>query len=429
MAPRLLVERALALVPESDDFLALADVIIGTSRLDHEKMWARSGGYSTLSKRVVQMSEIREKIPAIIQRSAEHRQQLYGLIIDAIEAHQSGERVKGVQLLIGAGELEENEQRLDKAEAIYRLALEAAQDLRDKRPQILVLRLLGRVARNTARFDEAWSWYERSYHLAADEMDAVGQVNACQGLGSICGLRGQRAMERAWFDRGITLARGLDDSAVLWRLYISLSIPARQSGNLDEAERMLDKALPYIADGEAPSAKAYWYNSKGLILQERGDYGSAQRCYQEGLLGSPDAFTEIALHINLGHALLKQNRLFEAEECARKAEELAIRSHLVTDLVDIYDLLGELAQARGDEDGFVFYEQALEICRERALPDVKAAAIYYGYGRLHRSCGREKEGLAYLERARIIYAELGLIPELSRVLAELDTAASLSAAG
>jgi hypothetical protein len=46
--PHLLVERALALVPDSEEFLPLSDALIGSSRVDREKVWARSGAYATL---------------------------------------------------------------------------------------------------------------------------------------------------------------------------------------------------------------------------------------------------------------------------------------------------------------------------------------------------------------------------------------------
>jgi tetratricopeptide (TPR) repeat protein len=427
MISRVLVERALALIPESDEFLPLADAVIGTSRFDQQKLWARSGGYTTLGKRVVDLAQVKAQIPDAARKTAERLERLFTLTVEAVEAQQAGNPAEAVRLLVEAGELEEAEHRLEKAGAIYQLALEVADDLREKRPQILALRRLGRIARAAARFNDAWNYYERSYNLATDEMDVPGQVIACQGLGTISNLRGMRARARAWFERGLTLARGLDDLNLLWQLHIGLSIPARQSGELDEADQLLDRALLYIESAGNEAALPTWYNGKGLVLQERGDYSGAELIYRDGLKRSPDSFAEMTLRINLGLSLIPLGRLFEAEEEARKAEELAILNRFVPDLVDVYDLLGSLARVRRDEDGFVFYEQALEVCRERELPAVSEAMIYFGYGRLHLACGREREGVAYLDQARETYQRLGLTPELNRVLQELAGAAPAAA--
>ena len=88
---------------------------------------------------------------------------------------------------------------------------------------------------------------------------------------------------------------------------------------------------------------------------------------------------------------------------------------LVPDLVDVYTLLGGIARERCDEEGFVFYEQALRVCHERGLPRKTEAAILHGYGQLHCACGRPEEGRGYLDAARDVYRALGLGPELARV--------------
>jgi hypothetical protein len=81
-----------------------------------------------------------------------------------------------------------------------------------------------------------------------------------------------------------------------------------------------------------------------------------------------------------------------------------------------------------DEEGFVFYEQALNVCHERGLPKKEEAAVLHGYGLLHGACGRPAEARAYLDAAREIYDSLGFLPELARVdddIAALEPAAAV----
>jgi tetratricopeptide (TPR) repeat protein len=143
--------------------------------------------------------------------------------------------------------------------------------------------------------------------------------------------------------------------------------------------------------------------------------------YRQALELPVQPLSELTLRVNLGHALAEQSRLLEAEEEARRAEEVGIVGRLVSDLVDVYDLLGTIARHRRDEGGFVFYEQALSITRERALPSRVEALLYHGYGRLQLACGTPDEALAYLERSGRIYRSLGLAPELAAVLADLES--------
>jgi tetratricopeptide (TPR) repeat protein len=420
MPSRLLVERALALVPDAEEFLPLTDAVIGSSKADREKVWARSSAYATLGKRVVDARELDALIPQIAERAQRRLQELFKLILAAIREQEAGNLAAAAAMLIHAGELEEGERRLDKAEKIYKMALEIARDLREKEPHILVLRRLGRVTRTAGRLKEAWEWYEQSYQLSMDQLDLAGQVIACQGLGNLCDDRGQRDLSRAWYQRGLTLARGLDNPKLLWPFYTNLAVVARKNDELDKAEALLAEAHMLIAAAEDEAGMFFWYNGKGLILLERGDPAGAEEIYRQALEQSADPFWEMTIRVNLGQTLVKQGRLFEAEEEARCAEELAILNRFVPDLVDVYDLLGTIARCRCDEEGFVFYEQALEVCHEREMPQKTEAAIYHGYGLLHQVCGRRSEAIAYLDQAREIYSSLGLAPELSRVLRDME---------
>lgn len=424
MSSRLLVERALALVPEGEEFLPLADAVIGASFADRDKRWARSSAYATVGKRLVDPARIQEMIPSIVRKAEERLQALFTLVVQALQEHERGNPATAAELLVRAGELEEADRRLERAEKVYTMALEVAADLREKGPQILALRRLGRVARTAGHLQEAWTRYEQSWQLSQDEMNVHGQVIACQGLGNVCSDRGQRGDARRWYERGLEVARGLDEPDLSWPFYLNLSNLAILRGDLSGAERLLAEARLHIDRAGNENAVPFWYNSRGVMLAEHGDPEGAEHVHREGLARTGDPFWKMTLRINLGHALVRQDRLFEAEEEARRAEELAVVHRFVPDLVDVYGLLGTIARAHCDEEGFVFYEQALEVCRERDLPQVEAAAVYHGYGCLYRACGRPAEAQSYLERARDIYAELGLAPELRRVLDDLGAPAS-----
>jgi tetratricopeptide (TPR) repeat protein len=412
--PHLLVERALALVPDYEDFLPLSDALIGASRVDAEKQWARSGAYATVGKRVVDPAHVEELVRVRLERSQQRLREMFDLVLGAIREQQAGNPGTAADMLIRAGEMEETARRLDKAERIYRMALGISQDLREKEPHVLVLRRLGRTARTAGRLEEACSWYEQSCQLAVDALDVEGQVIACQGLGNVCHDRGERERARGWWEQGLQLAAGLDQPALDWPLYINLSALSMLEGDLAESERLLERARERMEQSGAPDARMYWLNNRGLLLLEHGNHAAAEGVFREALQGA-EGHWELTMRVNLGEALRGQARLLEAEDEARRAEEVAIVHRLVPDLIDVYTLLGSIARDRCDEEGFVFYEQALRVCHERGMPRKTEAAILHGYGQLHCACDRPEEGRGYLEAARDVYRALGFAPELARV--------------
>lgn len=419
--PPLLVERALALVPDYEDFLPLSDALIGASRVDEEKVWARSGAYATVGKRRVDPDRAAALVPALLERRAERTRRLMERVLEAMRAQAAGDEAEAARQLVRAGEVEEADRRLDRAERIFRMALPLAEELRDKGPLVLVLRRLGRVARAAGRLDEAWGAYTQSHDLAAAAMDAEGEVIACQGLGNVADDRGERETARAWWERGLARAAGLGAPHLEWPLHLNLSVLAMLEGDLAGAERLLDRARERMGGAAEGEGRFFWLNNRGLLLLEHGDAAGAEAVFREALAGA-EGHRALTLRVNLGESLLRQGRLLEAEDEARRAEEVAVLHRLVEDLVDVYALLGSLARERCDEEGFVFYEQALRVCHERQLPSKTLAALLFGYGRLHGACGRWDEGRGYLEAARDGYRALGFARELARVEAALADA-------
>lgn len=414
-ATQLLVERALALVPRGDEFLPLSDALIGASHADREKLWTRSGTYATLGKRVLDADRLEALVPAVITRARERMERLYSLIIDAVRLQGEGDAAGSARALIRAGEVEEGERRLEQAQQIYLLALEASSELRDKEPHILALRRLGRSSRAAGRLEEAWAWYQRSLQLSVAQLDEAGQAVACQGLGNVCDDRGERPEARAWYERGLEIARRLDDPSIEWPFYTNLSVLAMLQGELSTAERLLERARERIEAAGAEDPLLFWLNNRGLLLLEGGDAGGAEAVFREALERAPEAEWEVTLQVNLGNSLVPQDRLLEAQDAARRAEEIAILNRFVPDLVDVYVLLGSVARAQRDEEGFVFYEQALQVCRERGMPRKTEAMILHDYGLLHARCARVGEARAYLDAAGEIYRALGFGPELARL--------------
>jgi len=130
------------------------------------------------------------------------------------------------------------------------------------------------------------------------------------------------------------------------------------------------------------------------------------------------AAVRASIAIELAECSLQVGRLLEAEEWVRAAEEHAVASRSTYTLGHLYVGLGKLARARGDADGFLFFEKALEIARQWDYHPLEAETLME-YALLRRELDGSDEALSYLERAKEIFGSLGNAGERDRAAAEI----------
>lgn len=110
-------------------------------------------------------------------------------------------------------------------------------------------------------------------------------------------------------------------------------------------------------------------NAWGQLGTDRGRYVEALASFREalaGLRGGVDApMLEMAIRLNGCRLYLAWDRLPDAEDAIRLAEETAVTHNFTHQLGRIYMLLGYVQRTQGDEAGFVFFEKAIELCRGR----------------------------------------------------------------
>src|SRR5207244_5091039 len=105
---------------------------------------------------------------------------------------------------------------------------------------------------------------------------------------------------------------------------------------------------------------------------------------------------ELSIRLNLAELDLEAGRLLEAEAELRRAEQVAIGGHLIRRLAQIYTLMGRLRGAQGDETGFVFFEQAIELAKAVEHSVATEAQVYHAYGVFRGRLGQEVGTGAYL---------------------------------
>ena len=400
------VEQALRLLPESAIVEPLRAMLVASSRSERAAWIGKP--CETVGKRLLDAFELRARVPSAVQRISEHLIALYGAAVDALEAEQQGDMAESVRALLRAGELEEGAGRRVQAQQWYLAALAIAEELRDRGPEIRALQHVGRVENASGHLERAARSFQRSLALAEAELDAEGAAYACHGLGEVARARSQWAGAESWFARGLNHAAG--DPLLAARLTSAIGETALVRG--DEAlagERLLSARAAFESAGDQEGLiRALQAEARLAARQGRTDDALAALSAALDRLGDAPLAARLEIEIRLlsGELLLDAGRVPAAEDELRRGEELAIARDLPHLLARLYVDLGKARAARGDEDGFVFFEKALDLCGGSEPAPRIAADVWRNYADFWNSLGQPEEARACAERLRALLERL-----------------------
>ncbi|HEY6223387.1 MAG TPA: tetratricopeptide repeat protein [Gemmatimonadales bacterium] len=423
------VEHALRLLPNLEVLGPLRARLLSISRADERSRWASAGPYLTVGKRAVEAAALREGIDPLIEQVTAHLRLLFRSVVDAIEAEEAGDTPKAIAALQRAGVFEVRAGRLKQAEAWYDAALALASELSDRGAELELLRLRGALGLMLGRYGAAARDCQRSLVLAEGEFNDGAVIAACEELGNIHRGMGESAGAQAWYERGLSL-NGTHGVRSGW-LLLRLGDLARERGDLLAATELLDRAREYMRAGADAAGMAQTLSAQGQVQIAQGHHAAALGAYREALVwarqGPEPANLEIEIRIRLSDLALESGRWLEAEADLRQAEQAALAHGLAPALVKIYTLLGRLSGRGGEETGFVFFEQALELCNALELDALIEADVCVAYGQFHAALGNVDLSRAYLERAAETYQARNQTVGAERVHRELSRLAPADA--
>ena len=420
MTRRLKVDQALKALPEVDDLLPFREALIGASREDGSRAWAASEAYATLDTRLADPAALDAQVAALAERARERVERGMRQAVAALRAMEALDWAAAARALVAAGEAEEAAGRPETAEGWYRKALELGRKPRDRAAEGLALRRLGRAARARGHLERAARMYRQAFEVAAAQRDADGAVVACQGLGNVHVDQGLWAEARAWYLRGLELLPPGAPPVLRWQLFVNLAVVERRDGLADAAAQWLDRAAAVVDETGDDAGRMHVEHGRARLHLARGEAAAAEGAARRALALPAEPFSRATALLTLAEALLARGEPGEAERAARQAERVAIGARLVAKLPDVYRALGKVARARRDAEGFLFYEQARELCEEHRLPLIELAAVQHEYGAFEAELGMRESGRARLEEALRLYERLGTGPETRAVRRELE---------
>lgn len=411
-APSLRVEKVLRLLPEVDAMAPLRTLLVSTSRAE-----GADEPHLTVGKRVVQSADLEELVPRALQRVSEHLSELFEAAITALEAEASGDTASAVRAFLRAGDRELAVGRESAARIWYEHALRIAEEARDRRPEIEALQQLGALEAALGARDRAARHYQRAFALAEAEGDDMRAASACLAMGTVALNRFNLQGAVSWFQRG--LQHGDGNHALSGRLHLGLAEVARTRDDLDEAEQRVRLAETMLTDQADTGGMVAVLSARGRLESARGRYSESLARHREALafarLDGRDARLELPVHLDICRLFMETDRLPDAEDEARRAEQMAVVHNETNELARIYVLMGGIRRLQRDESGFVFFEKAIELSQGgEPTPHLEADA-YFDYAVFRESFGEHDEARAYLERSREILETLGDRPALARI--------------
>lgn len=418
------VEQALHLLPDLESVVPLRAALLASSEGSDRVAWTSAGAYLTVGKRNLSPDVVRQRMPQLVRAVSDHVAAVYNAYADALDGQERGDLGAAVASLLRAGRLEERAGRLRAARGWYEVALRLAEALQDRRPEVEALLAIGNVCVAIGNAPEGARAYQRSLALAEAEFDQDGAIAACEGLGRAAIEHGEWSGAQAWLARGLRLAEASGDPVRLGRLHRRLGGLADRQGDLVAASDHLRRAREGVEPAGDASEMARILDAQGMLEGRQGRAEVAIAAFREALAWTrrrePDPALETRVRLHLAELLLGAGRALEAEDEMRRAEQLAIAANLSARLVRIYTLMGAQRGRQGDETGFVFFEQAMALCRALERSPALEAEVCYEYGVFKHHLGQRDEARAYLERARELYEAVGGAATLERVRAELE---------
>jgi len=430
-AKPLRVEQALRLLPDVEDLAPLRGFVVARASSRGADGWVGAEPNRTIGKRTLDPAALRAEVHQVLSRVTTRAAILYDAAVDALESEQHGDLSQAVRALIRAGEFEERGVRHTQAYAWYRQALGIAEQLHDRRPEMETLAHLGRLAATRGFLDEGARAYQRSLALAEAGSDHERAAAACQGLGNVVLAQAEWRGAEAWFERGLQYAGNHPELAA--GLWLGLGETALRSGQAGIAEQHLARALDCSEAASDDAGIIRTLLARGRMQAKQTRFTEALSSYRTALNRLPsthaDPLLELSIHLRLAELYLDLGRTLDAEDEARCAEDIATAHHLPATLARVYMIMGKLRGKQRDENGFVFFEQAIELCRTGDPARRLEADVYAEYAHFRMTMGDRTEAQAYLERARELLEPFGDEVARARIDDELRELVAAGAAG
>jgi tetratricopeptide (TPR) repeat protein len=415
------VGQALRLLPDIDLAPPLQAALIASARTDADT-WSGAAAYATLGTRDVSAGDVRETMARTLEIANRHLGEVWENYATAMERLDRNDGAGAVANLLHNGEMEQEIGRLAQAHGWYQVARSVAEELTDRHPEVETLLASGQLAVVLGFYENAARVFQRCLALAEAEADQLAAARAAKGLGDVAMRKGGWTGALAWYGRALKLI-GAGDRDLTAEVHHARGELARRMGDLDAARHALTEARELSEELGDPRQIARVLATIGLVEGQGGNLPKAAASLLEALAwarrGTPDPSLEGFIRLQIARLHIEQRRFLEADEELRRVEGIAIATNQLRRLAHVYSLFGTTRGLQGDETGFVFFEQALQLASMLSQWPIVEARVRRDYAAFRQHLGAPQEARAHLQRAHEIFTQVGATADADRARAEL----------
>jgi tetratricopeptide (TPR) repeat protein len=166
---------------------------------------------------------------------------------------------------------------LPEAQALYQAALEQARQLRDNDLAGVICLNLGVVANVHGEVGEARALYLECIAASVRSGNKSHALMAYNNLGMLCADLREWLESDLYFDRGIEIARRVDDRPMLGKLYANNAEPLIHMGELARAAALLTRAEEIATPLGDSATIALSARFRAVMARLAGDFATADR--------------------------------------------------------------------------------------------------------------------------------------------------------
>ena len=397
------------LLPDLPELRPLLDAALRASVPDPDDAWTSAGELSTVGSRRVHPAELARESARIAAGHRRHVDAVYEVVGDVLSGKASGDGGSVVRALLRGAALEERAGRTEETVAFAAAAVDAARSHGDAGLTMLALRRHARALRTAGELETASRLYEEALTGAQGLGDAEALAEAAIGAGNVLEQRGRWAEAEARYEQARSaLETVTPPTPAHWHVLLNLHIVHRSRGDVALSADWLDRASALADALPDPGAVPLLENARGQLEMAQDEPHRAERHFVDALQAADGAWARSTIRLNLAEAHLARDRRLDAAEHARDAERDAIVGSLSAKLPEVYRMLGRVAAANRNPDGFVLFERSLALTGRTPGLTFERAQTLQAYAMAEETLDHVESASDLWRRAIGAYRSLGI---------------------
>ncbi len=309
-----------------------------------------------------------EKVANFARRNYQNQRAIRYYIKLLNNLEEGEDTAKIIKILFKKGSVQELVGNWERAEEVYKEALELAREFGDK---LLIGRAnnsLGNTLTLKGKYEEANMNLQIAAAFFEDIDDEIGKYKVYGNLGNVNFRQGLYEKAKKYYLKSLKISKAIHKELDNFRIASNLGLTFMNLGEYKEAIKVQEAQLKLSKEKGQKLGVATTSINLGIIYFEKGDYDKAMKFYKKGLSECKALGDRLFTSIAIGGIGSVYERKGDYKKAMKFFEEDLEISFDLGDKQGIsigYGLIGDLYVLQGNFDkGLEFSNKNLKLCRE-----------------------------------------------------------------